>query len=123
MRVKGRPDDGPAARCSRRTAGRPGSAVQADRAGREGTGRGAGMTAAAARGTVTGERPQRSAADPERDTRRVSFQVEPGGYRHWRLTVEGPVATLAMDVDEQGGLRDGYELKLNSHHPGAGIQR
>jgi benzoyl-CoA-dihydrodiol lyase len=53
---------------------------------------------------------------------RVSFQVEPGSYRHWRLSCEGPVATLAMDVDEHAGLRDGYELKLNSYDLGVDIE-
>jgi benzoyl-CoA-dihydrodiol lyase len=53
---------------------------------------------------------------------RVSFQVEPGTYRHWQLTVDGAVATLAMDVDEHGGLRDGYELKLNSYDLGVDIE-
>jgi len=53
---------------------------------------------------------------------RVSFQVEPGTYRHWRLSVDGAVATLAMDVDEHGGLRDGYELKLNSYDLGVDIE-
>jgi benzoyl-CoA-dihydrodiol lyase len=59
----------------------------------------------------------------ERDaTGRVSFQVEPGSYRHWRLSFDGPVATLAMDVDEHAGLRDGYELKLNSYDLGVDIE-
>jgi benzoyl-CoA-dihydrodiol lyase len=53
---------------------------------------------------------------------RVSFQVEPGSYRHWRLSFDGPVATLAMDVDEHAGLRDGYELKLNSYDLGVDIE-
>src|SRR5258708_20724369 len=79
------------------------------------------MTTAAARGTVADQVPQRSAA-AEPGARRVSFQVEPSGYRHWRLTVEGPVATLAMDVDEHGGLDEGYELKLNSYHLGVDIE-
>jgi benzoyl-CoA-dihydrodiol lyase len=52
----------------------------------------------------------------------VSFQVEPGPYRHWRLTFDGPVATIAMDVDERGGLREGYELKLNSYDLGVDIE-
>src|ERR1700748_3586536 len=43
-------------------------------------------------------------------------------YRHWRLAVDGPVATLAMDVDEQGGLVPGYELKLNSYDLGVDIE-
>src|SRR5579863_6224549 len=53
---------------------------------------------------------------------RVSFQTEPGRYRHWRLSIEGPVATLAMDVAEDGGLREGYELKLNSYDLGVDIE-
>ncbi|MEV0715683.1 2,3-epoxybenzoyl-CoA dihydrolase [Asanoa sp. NPDC050611] len=52
----------------------------------------------------------------------IEFQVDPARYRHWRLTVDGPVATLAMDVDEQGGLRPGYELKLNSYDLGVDIE-
>src|SRR3954452_23556143 len=52
----------------------------------------------------------------------VSFAVDPAGYRHWRVTVAGPVATLALDVDEHGGLRPGYELKLNSYDLGVDIE-
>jgi benzoyl-CoA-dihydrodiol lyase len=65
---------------------------------------------------------ERSAAGPAGEAGRVSFQVEPGSYRHWRLSVDGPVATLAMDVDEHGGLGDGYELKLNSYDLGVDIE-
>src|ERR1700735_4077510 len=65
---------------------------------------------------------ERSAPGPVGEAGRVSFQVEPGRYRHWRLTFDGPVATLAMDVDERGGLRDGYELKLNSYDLGVDIE-
>ena len=53
---------------------------------------------------------------------RVDFQVHPSRYRHWRLRIDGPVATLAMDVDEQGGLVPGYELKLNSYDLGVDIE-
>ena len=53
---------------------------------------------------------------------RVEFRVSPAGYRHWRISVEGPVATLVMDVDEQGGLVPGYELKLNSYDLGVDIE-
>ena len=56
------------------------------------------------------------------DGARVSFQTEPGRYRHWRLTIDAPVATLAMDVAEDGGLRGGYELKLNSYDLGVDIE-
>src|SRR6516164_7897531 len=52
----------------------------------------------------------------------VSFQTDPSRYRHWRLVIDGPVATLAMDVAEDGGLRDGYELKLNSYDLGVDIE-
>jgi len=52
----------------------------------------------------------------------VEFRTSPANYRHWRLTIEGPVATIAMDVDEQGGLVPGYELKLNSYDLGVDIE-
>ncbi|HEX3962713.1 MAG TPA: 2,3-epoxybenzoyl-CoA dihydrolase [Trebonia sp.] len=52
----------------------------------------------------------------------MDFRTEPGHYRHWGLAVEGPVATLTMDVDEQGGLVPGYELKLNSYDLGVDIE-
>jgi benzoyl-CoA-dihydrodiol lyase len=45
----------------------------------------------------------------------VTFDTEPGRYRHWRLGCDGPVATLALDVAEAGGLDPGYRLKLNSY--------
>jgi benzoyl-CoA-dihydrodiol lyase len=53
---------------------------------------------------------------------RISFQTDPSRYRHWRLTIDAPVATLAMDVDEAGGLAEGYELKLNSYDLGVDIE-
>ena len=53
---------------------------------------------------------------------RVDFRTYPGRYRHWRLACDGPVATLTMDVDEQGGLVPGYELKLNSYDLGVDIE-
>ena len=56
------------------------------------------------------------------DATRVSFQTDPSRYRHWRLAVDGPVATLSMDVREDGGLGDGYELKLNSYDLGVDIE-
>ncbi len=52
----------------------------------------------------------------------VSFGTDPGSYRHWSLSVAGSVATLVMDVDEQGGLRGGYALKLNSYDLGVDIE-
>ena len=53
---------------------------------------------------------------------RVEFRTEPSRYRHWRLAFDGPVATIAMDVDEGGGLVPGYELKLNSYDLGVDIE-
>jgi benzoyl-CoA-dihydrodiol lyase len=52
----------------------------------------------------------------------VSFQTRPEAYRHWRLEIDGEVARLVMDVDEHGGLRPGYELKLNSYDLGVDIE-
>lgn len=52
----------------------------------------------------------------------VDFQTNPSRYKHWRLSFEGPVATLTMDVAEDGGLRPGYKLKLNSYDLGVDIE-
>src|SRR5690348_17976423 len=52
----------------------------------------------------------------------VEFRVSPDRYKHWRVSYDGPVATLTMDVDEQGGLVPGYELKLNSYDLGVDIE-
>ncbi|WP_144634066.1 2,3-epoxybenzoyl-CoA dihydrolase [Bordetella genomosp. 13] len=52
----------------------------------------------------------------------VEFRTAPDQYRHWRLSVDGNVATLAMDVAEDGGLRPGYKLKLNSYDLGVDIE-
>jgi benzoyl-CoA-dihydrodiol lyase len=52
----------------------------------------------------------------------VDFQTTFAQYRHWRLTIEGRVATLAMDVQEGGGIRPGYKLKLNSYDLGVDIE-
>ncbi|HEY7324129.1 MAG TPA: 2,3-epoxybenzoyl-CoA dihydrolase [Streptosporangiaceae bacterium] len=60
--------------------------------------------------SVTGQQPH------------VDFRTEPARYRHWRLAVDGPIATLTMDVDEVGGLSPGYELKLNSYDLGVDIE-
>jgi benzoyl-CoA-dihydrodiol lyase len=53
---------------------------------------------------------------------RVEFRVSPDHYKHWRVSCDAPVATLVMDVDEQGGLVPGYELKLNSYDLGVDIE-
>ena len=52
----------------------------------------------------------------------VSYQTEPNQYHHWTLSFEGPVATLKADFDENGGLRPGYKLKLNSYDLGVDIE-
>src|SRR5208282_2231729 len=52
----------------------------------------------------------------------VTFDVAPGETRHWRLTVDGRVAMLAMDVNEDCGLKPGYKLKLNSYDLGVDIE-
>jgi benzoyl-CoA-dihydrodiol lyase len=52
----------------------------------------------------------------------VSFATSPEAYKHWRLDVDGPVATLTLDVDESGGLVPGYELKMNSYDLGVDIE-
>ena len=53
---------------------------------------------------------------------RVDFRTNPERYRHWRMSVDGPVARLEMDVAESGGLVPGYELKLNSYDLGVDIE-
>lgn len=55
-------------------------------------------------------------------TDRVDYQTAPAQYKHWKLKFEGPVATLAADFDENGGLRPGYKLKLNSYDLGVDIE-
>src|SRR6188768_3419099 len=53
---------------------------------------------------------------------RIDFQTDPSKYRHWKLKVDGDVATLLMDVDEKAALFEGYELKLNSYDLGVDIE-
>ena len=55
-------------------------------------------------------------------TPRVDYQTHPSQYKHWKLSFEGPVATLKADFDENGGLRPGYKLKLNSYDLGVDIE-
>ncbi len=52
----------------------------------------------------------------------VDFRTEPARYKHWNLAIDGRVATLAMNVQEDAGLRPGYELKLNSYDLGVDIE-
>src|SRR5215475_8788128 len=52
----------------------------------------------------------------------VSFETHPDRYRHWRISVDGPVATLTLAVTEDGGITGGYELKMNSYDLGVDIE-
>lgn len=52
----------------------------------------------------------------------IEFQTNPSKYRHWRVEYDGPVANLYMDVDEDAGLFEGYQLKLNSYDLGVDIE-
>ncbi len=53
---------------------------------------------------------------------RVDYRTDPSRYKHWKLSFDGAVATLAMDVAEDGGIRPGYKLKLNSYDLGVDIE-
>ena len=52
----------------------------------------------------------------------IEFQTDPSRYQHWRVSYYGDVARVVMDVDETGGLFEGYELKLNSYDLGVDIE-
>ncbi len=58
----------------------------------------------------------------ETQQNRVEYQTHPSQYKHWKLSFNGPVATLAADFAEDGGLRPGYKLKLNSYDLGVDIE-
>ena len=60
--------------------------------------------------------------EPQAKMVAVNFQTDPSRYKHWRLSFDGPVATLTMDVAEDGGIRPGYKLKLNSYDLGVDIE-
>ncbi len=53
---------------------------------------------------------------------RIDFKTDPSRYRHWKLAVDGDVATLTMDVDQDAPLFEGYQLKLNSYDLGVDIE-
>ncbi|MPW21784.1 benzoyl-CoA-dihydrodiol lyase [Paraburkholderia sp. CNPSo 3157] len=53
---------------------------------------------------------------------RVDYRTYPSQYKHWKLAFNGPVATLGIDIAEDGGIRDGYKLKLNSYDLGVDIE-
>ncbi len=52
----------------------------------------------------------------------VDYRTDPTQYKHWKLSFDGPVATLAIDIAEDGGIREGYKLKLNSYDLGVDIE-
>jgi len=52
----------------------------------------------------------------------VDYRTDPTQYRHWSISVEGPVARLSLDIAEDGGIRPGYKLKLNSYDLGVDIE-
>src|SRR5664279_4488724 len=56
------------------------------------------------------------------DELKVDYRTEPSRYKHWTLACYGSVATLTLDVAEDGGIRDGYKLKLNSYDLGVDIE-
>ncbi|HEY4805083.1 MAG TPA: 2,3-epoxybenzoyl-CoA dihydrolase [Paraburkholderia sp.] len=62
--------------------------------------------------------PAEAAVAPQR----VDYRTDPSQYRHWKLTFDGAVATLGIDIAEDGGIRDGYKLKLNSYDLGVDIE-
>ncbi len=60
--------------------------------------------------------------NPPEVSPKVDYRTDPSEYRHWKLSVDGEIATLAMDVEEEGGLVPGYKLKLNSYDLGVDIE-
>src|SRR5581483_6343247 len=78
-----------------------------------------------ARGPHRGHFRQERASKPGRDQkgpRMISFETDPSRYNHWKLSFDGPLATLALDVNEDKGLVPGYKLKLNSYDLGVDIE-
>ncbi|MEI2775945.1 MAG: 2,3-epoxybenzoyl-CoA dihydrolase [Tetrasphaera sp.] len=74
--------------------------------------------------TATIERDNPATSQPQQPSGApvVSFATSPEQYKHWRLDVDGPVATATLAVDEHGGLVEGYELKMNSYDLGVDIE-
>ncbi len=61
-------------------------------------------------------------ADLTQAPQRVDYRTDPTQYRHWTLSVEGAIARLSLDIAEDGGIRPGYKLKLNSYDLGVDIE-
>src|SRR5213595_2022647 len=53
---------------------------------------------------------------------KINYATSPEQYKHWTLAVDGQIATLTMNIDEDGGLKEGYKLKLNSYDLGVDIE-
>jgi benzoyl-CoA-dihydrodiol lyase len=71
--------------------------------------------------------PEAAKAEPVKTARPsasgpFTYDRERGGWRHWKLSIDGRVATVAMAVDPDGGLLDGYKLKLNSYDLGVDME-
>jgi len=81
-----------------------------------------GVESAASGGMSRWRSKRREGCDDRRRRPAVSFATDPTRYAHWHLSVDGAVATLTMDVDEQRGLRPGYAMKLNSYDLGVDIE-
>jgi benzoyl-CoA-dihydrodiol lyase len=79
-------------------------------------------TSTATGAAATTENPAVDAIVPPLAGPEVSFDTEPSRYRHWKLAIDGAVATLTLDVDEDAGLVPGYELKMNSYDLGVDIE-
>ena len=62
------------------------------------------------------------AKNQETAVERVDYRTEPSKYRHWSLSTDGAIATLTLNIDEDGGIRPGYKLKLNSYDLGVDIE-
>jgi benzoyl-CoA-dihydrodiol lyase len=76
----------------------------------------------AGRGAAQGTGPDADTDLPASAIPEVSFDTDPSRYRHWKLAIDGQVATLALDVAEDGGIVPGYELKMNSYDLGVHIE-
>src|ERR1700755_739425 len=74
---------------------------------------------------ATVQRPPETASEAPRASAGpapVDYRTDPSRYRHWSLKTDGPVATLSLAIDEDGGIRPGYKLKLNSYDLGVDIE-
>ena len=61
-------------------------------------------------------------ADLTHAPERIDYRTDPTQYRHWTLSVEGAIARLSLNIAEDGGIRPGYKLKLNSYDLGVDIE-